>query len=216
MTADPWARYRTLLETALGEAADGIEFSHGDLVREQQVADAGASFLTGIVCLRATEALGARAESALPGAMALVLIAQMGDVFLSLESQDGGASLSTAWGMPRALNAGDAFFAAAQNTVLTNDVEISVQRRLRALSILDDATRGYMEALLAAGEGATPAQGEQTLLGAALLLAGVYAGADDGAMARLRRLGATWAGLDATSLAAAVDADLKSALATVQ
>jgi hypothetical protein len=216
MTTDPWARYRTLLQTALDEAAGNVEFSHADLVREQQAAGMGESLLAGIVCLRAAEALGEVAESALPGATALVLLAQMGDVFLSLESQDGGASLSTAWGMPRALNAGDAFFAAAQHAILTDDSEISVQRRLHALSILDDATRGYMEALLAAGEQATAAQGEQSLLVAALLLAGVYSGADDEAMARLRRLGATWAGLDATSLAAAVDVDLKSALATAK
>jgi hypothetical protein len=151
-----------------------------------------------------------------PGATALVLLSQMGDVFLSLESQDGGASLSTAWGMPRALNAGDAFFAAAQNAVLTDEGEISVQRRLHALSILDDATRGFMEALLAAGEEATSSQGEQSLLVAALLLAGVYAGADDEAMLRLRRLAASWSGMDAAALATAVDSDLKAALATTK
>ena len=64
-----------------------------------------------------------------------------------------------------------------------------------------------------AGEGATITQGEQSLLRAALLLAGVYAGADDEAMASLRRLGATWARLDAGALASAVDVDLKTALA---
>ena len=213
MTTDPWARYRTLLQAALEDAADGIEFSHGELVREHQASDAGESLLAGIVCLRAAEALGASAEIALPGATALVLLAQMGDAFLSLESQDGGPSLSTAWGMPRALNAGDAFFAAAQDAVMTDDGEISVQRRLHALSILDDATRGFMEALLTAGEGATITQGEQSLLRAALLLAGVYAGADDEAMASLRRLGASWARLDAGALASAVDVDLKTALA---
>jgi hypothetical protein len=213
MTTDPWARYRKLLLESLDDAARDIGFTHGELVQEHQASQAGESLLAGIVCLRAAEALGSSAESAVPGATALVLLAQMGDVFLSLESQDGGASLSTAWGMPRALNAGDAFFAAAQNTVLTDEGEISVQRRLHALSILDDATRGYMEALLAAGEGATVAQGEQSLLVAALSLAGVYAGADDEAMSRLRRLGSRWSGLDAVALAAAVDSDLKSALA---
>ena len=203
MTTDPWARYRALLQESLTDAADGIDFAHGELVREQQASGGDAALLAGIVCLRAAEALGASPESAVPGATALVLLSQMADVFLSLESQDGGASLSTAWGMPRALNAGDALFAAAQNTVLTDDGEISVQRRLHALSILDDATRGYMEALLAAGEEATSSQREQSLLAAALLLAGVYAGADDEKMARLRRLGSTWAGLDASALAKA-------------
>ena len=51
------------------------------------------------------------------------------------------------------------------------------------------------------------------MLVAALLLAGVYAGADDEAMARLRRLSASWSGLDAAALAEAVDSDLKAALA---
>ena len=216
MTADPWARYRSLLLESLDDAIRAVGFTHAELVQEHHASQAGESLLPGIVCLRAAEALGASAESAAPGATALVLLWKMGDVFLSLESQDGGASLSTAWGMPRALNAGDAFFAAAQNTVLTDQGEISVQSRLRALSILDDATRGFMEALLAAGDGATVAQGEHSLLVAALLLAGVYAGADDEAVSRLRRLGASWAGLDAAALAAVVDSDLKSALMTAK
>ena len=216
MTTDPWARYRHLLLKSLDDAANGIEFTHAELVREQQASGAGESLLAGIVCLRAAEALGASAERAVPGATAVVLVAQMADVFLSLESQDGGASLSTAWGMPRALNAGDAFFAAAQHAILEDDGEISVQRRLQALSILDEATRRYMGALLAASEARTGAREEQPLLLAALLLAGVYAGADDLTMSRLRRLGGTWEGLDAQALAAAVDSDFKVALAVAR
>jgi hypothetical protein len=213
MSTDPWARYRALLQEALDGAVSDIEFSHAELVREQVLA-AGRDNVpqAGVVCLRAAEALGASAESALPGATALALVVQMGDVFLSLESQDGGSSLSTAWGMPRALNAGDAFFAAAQHTLLADEGEISVARRLRALSILDDAIRHFMEALNAPAEEATIARGEQPLLAAALLLAGLYAGADDDTMSRLRRLGSAWSGLDADALDAAIASDLKAAL----
>ena len=221
MTTDPWARYRELLQDGINRAVGEIEFAHSDLVREQVAASEGSDgLLAGIVCLRAAEALGVDARMALPGATSLVLLAQMAAVFLSLESQDGGASLSTAWGMPRALNAGDAFFAAAQHTVLADDGEISVQRRLRALSILDDATRDFMEVLHAAGEvlhaageGARAQDGERSLLRAALLLAGVYAGADDETMSRLRRVGSEWSVLDAGGLDDATAADLKAVLA---
>jgi len=214
MTTDPWARYRALLRDGLDRAVSEIDFGHADLVREQVAAsEGGDGLVASIVCLRAAEALGTDPKIALPGATSLALLAQMADVFLSLESQDGGASLSTAWGMPRALNAGDAFFAAAQNTVLTDDGEISVQRRLRALSILDDATKDFMEALYAAGEGAGVKDGERSLLSAAFLLAGVYSSADDETMSRLKRVGSAWSGLDASGLEDALASDLKSALA---
>jgi geranylgeranyl diphosphate synthase type I len=213
MTTNPWARHRALLEESINQAAADIDFSHAELVREHMAAsnESGAQ-VPGVLCLRAAEALGVPAESALPGATALALVAQMAEVFLGLESQDGGASISTAWGMPRALNAGDAFFAAAHHAVLADDGEISVQRRLRALSILDDATRGFVEALEAAGEGASVSQGEQSLLSAALLLAGLYAGADDETLSRLERLGTAWANLDAQALEAAMASDLRAAL----
>jgi hypothetical protein len=69
-----------------------------------------------------------------------------------------------------------------------------------------------MEALNAPAEEATIARGEQPLLAAALLLAGLYAGADDDTMSRLRRLGSAWSGLDADALDAAIASDLKAAL----
>ncbi len=217
MTTDPWARYRSQLHEAIEAAAGEIDFTHADLVGEQLAAtQGGESLVASIVCLRTAEALGSDAAAALPGATAIGLLAQMADVFLSLESQDGGASLSTAWGMPRALNAGDAFFAAAQHTLLNDGGEISVQRRLLALSILDDATREFMETLNAAGEGATVKNGERSLLKAALLLAGVYAGSDDDAMSRLKRLGMSWMGLTDREIESTVASDLKAALAAVK
>jgi hypothetical protein len=213
MTTDPWARYRTLLQDGIDRAVSEIDFSHAELVREQVAAsEGGDGVVAGIVCMRAAEALGVDADMALPGATSLALVAQMAAVFLSLESQDGGASLSTAWGMPRALNAGDAFFAAAQNTLLADDGEISVQRRLRALSILDDATKDFMEVLHTAGSSASVKDGERSLLSAALLLAGVYSGADDETMTRLIRLGGKWAGMNAADLESALAVDIKSAL----
>jgi len=212
MTTDPWARYRALLQDGLDRAVSEIDFGHADLVREQVAAyEGGDGLVASIACLRMAEALGVDAAAALPGATSLALLAQMAVVFLSLESQDGGASLSTAWGMPRALNAGDAFFAAAQHTILADEGEISVQRRLRALSILDDATKDFMEVLHAAGEGAGVKDGERSLLIAALLLAGVYSSADDETMSRLKRIGSVWSGLDAGGLEAALAADLKLA-----
>jgi hypothetical protein len=213
MTTDPWARYRALLQVGIDQAVSEIDFSHADLVREQASAsEGGDGLVASIVCLRAAEAMGIDPKIALPGATSLALLAQMATVFLSLESQDGGASLSTAWGMPRALNAGDAFFAAAQNTVLTDDGEISVQRRLQALSILDDATKDFMEVLHAAGEGAGVKDGERSLLSAALLLAGVYSSADDETMLRLKRVGEAWAGMEGADLESALAVDMKSAL----
>ncbi|HEX5141335.1 MAG TPA: hypothetical protein VFX19_10345 [Dehalococcoidia bacterium] len=214
MTSDPWARYRSLIRDGLEQAAADIDFTHAQLVREQLSARTlDEELVPAILCLRMAESIGANAESALPGATALALLAEMATVFLSLTSGHGGPSLSTAWGMPRTLNAGDAFFAAAHHAILADPQEISGQSRLQAAAILDDATKGLMEMLNAGGEGVTVAEGSRTLLPAALLLAGVYAGADDGTVQALKRLGASWQAMSQPDLANALGSDLRSALA---
>ena len=68
------------------------------------------------------------------------------------------------------------------------------------------------EVLHAAGEGAGVKDGERSLLSAALLLAGVYASADDETMLRLKRVGSAWSDLDADDLESALAVDMKSAL----
>ena len=202
MTIDPWALYRAALDDALRNAAAADGLSHAELVRQQLEADAGEDSLPALLCLRLGQVLCGNPSAALAPSTALALLTQMARVFLGLESQGGAPSLSTAWGMPRVLNAGDAFYALAQDALLLLDDEIPAAERLRALDTFDGAVRGYVEALHAAPGENQLAAGQQALLPAAVTLAGIYAGADGVTMAELRRLGESLGDADAGSLEA--------------
>jgi hypothetical protein len=203
MSTDPWSVYRSLLRSALDSAVDEIGFSHGELVREQVgAAVADESELPALLCLRVAEAVGGNASVALPAATAFALLTEMSRVLLSLES---APSLSTAWGMPRALNAGDAFFAAAQDALLSSSEELTAEGRLAAVRILDAACRDFLEALYARAEGGDSPKPLRILYPAAVALGAIAGGAG----------GSTLSGLDefAPRLNDAAPAELERLLA---
>jgi hypothetical protein len=186
MSTDPWSAYRSLLHHALDSALDEIGFSHGELVREQVgAAVAEESELPALLCLRVAEAVGGDASAALPAATALALLTEMSRVLLSLDS---APSLSTAWGMPRALNAGDAFFAAAQDALLSTSEEITAERQIAAVRILDAACRDFLEALSASAEAADSPKPVRTLYPAAVALGAIVGGASDSTLSGLGRI----------------------------
>ena len=202
MTTDPWAPYRALLGEAVRRAIGDERLNHAELVRQQVEADEGADDLAALLCLRLADAVCGNPEAALPPATALSLLSQMARVFLGLESQGGAASLSTAWGMPRVLNAGDAFYARAQEAMLASRDELTAAKRLLAVDTLDVTVRDYAEALNSASGPDQLAVGQKALVPGAATLAGVYVGADDDTMKSLRDFAESLQEIDAAGIEA--------------
>jgi hypothetical protein len=213
---DVWAGRRELLRDAIARRLEALEFSHGQLVREQIEAAAAEDYETAaLACLAAAEAVGGLPDAAISGATALALLAQMGLVFTGLENSGGAASLSTAWGMPRSLNAGDAMFALAQMSLLSGRDEMTAAKRLQATAILDGGSRALVEALVTTGrQEDAAATSQRALLPAALSLGGLLGGADDTTRERLKSLGQEWSALPAEELSRRLAGDPRGWLAT--
>ena len=213
---DVWAGRRELLRNAIARSLESVDFSHGQLIREQiEAVDAAEYETAALACLAAAEAAGGSADSAVSGARAIALLSQMGLVFTSLDNSGGSASLSTAWGMPRSLNAGDALFALAQASLLSGPDELTTAKRLQATVILDEGTRALVDALLALGEKNDAAtMSQRALLPAAMTLGGLLGGADENARDRLSMLGQEWSLLPAKDLSRRLAGDPDRWLAT--
>ena len=194
---DAKSRHREMLHEGLSRYLDGMTGGSSELVRAQVAASEPGEYETApLACLAAAEAVGGSAAQALPGAVSLALLAQMGLVFTGLENSGGAASLSTPWGMPRALNAGDAMFALAQESVLSASTGLTAEERLAAVALLDDGGREVVRALHDAGEGDTAVTAAQrALLATALGLGGLMGGGGVPAGERLAQLGREWSDL---------------------
>lgn len=213
---DIWASRRELVHDALLQRAEAVAFSSNQLVREQiQASDPADYEMVALACLAAAEAAGGSAKAALPGAVAVAALAQMALVFSGLENSGGAASLSTAWGMPRSLNVGDAFFALAQESILLASVELAAEERLQATRILDASSRALVDALFGASEHADVAlAGQRALLPSAMALGGLYAGAGEDVRTQLAQLGREWAQLSPEDLSRRLAGDPSGWLAT--
>lgn len=169
-----------LLRQSVNRSLAAEEGAHAALLHAQLTdGGRGGEDPAPLLCLAAAEALGSKAEAALPAATALLFLGEMARVFGDVET---GGGLAGPWGMPRALNAGDAFFALAQAALLA-DASADAERQLRALARLDEAARGLCSEL--AGESATG----RSLLVAALGLAGIAAGLSDEALVAVEGYG---------------------------
>jgi geranylgeranyl diphosphate synthase type I len=213
---DVWAGRRELLRDTIAHKIEVLDLSHSQLVREQfEAADAADYETAALACLAAAKAAGGSSDSAASGATAIALLSQMALVFMGLENSGGAASLSTAWGMPRSLNAGDAMFALAQASLLSGRDELTAAKHLQATVILDEGTRALVDALLALGEEDGPATTcQRALLPAAMTLGGLLGGADEKTRDRLSILGHEWSLLPAEDLSRRLAADPSGWLAT--
>jgi geranylgeranyl diphosphate synthase type I len=210
-----WAGRREQLSEAIGRSLDTLHFSHGQLVREQiEAADPAGYEVAAMACLSAAEAAGGSVDAALPGAVALALISEMGFTFRGLENSGGAASLSTAWGMPRALNAGDSMFALAQDALLSIPDEVTAEARLQATMVFDRGVRALIESMFDAGGGAPASNCQRSLLPAAMALGGLLAGADLHRVKRLEQLGREWSALPEDELARQLASDPSGWLAS--
>jgi hypothetical protein len=140
---------RSRLGAALEDASASADGESGVLVRQhlsaQDEAGAGA-MMPALFCLGLGPALGRGQEATLAPAVSLALLGHMARVFSDMDS---GKGISTAWGMPRALNAGDAFYVMAQEQLLQGCAGLSSEIGVEALRTLDGASRVFSEALQA-------------------------------------------------------------------
>jgi hypothetical protein len=190
---DPVAHQRELLQEAIAGFLAALPPGSGELVRAQfEATDPSDYDAAALACLSAAEAVDASPIAAREGAVAMALLAQMGLLFSGLEADSLAPSLSTAWGMPRTLNAGDAMFALAQDTILDARSELTPANRLTAASLIDQGGRDLIDALHDAGGRESGSFGWRALLPAALALGALLGGADAGLRERFAELGRTW------------------------
>jgi hypothetical protein len=212
---DAWADRREALQEAVLRGIDAIELSHGELAREQVQATEPASYETAaLACLAACEAAGGRAQASLAGAASIAFLSQMALVFMGMENARGASSLSTAWGMPRSLNAGDAMFAAAQHSLLTMPEEITAENHLQAVMLLDEGAKAIVDALLERPDVDVTDVTQRALLPAAMGLGGLLGGGGPEVWGRLQSLGKQWSILPADEMSRRLAAEPRSWLAT--
>jgi hypothetical protein len=197
-TIDPFAAYRPALLDALRSVIEAVTASYGVLLREQiaGIEPDEASLAPALLCIATTEAMGGRAIDAMPAATALGLIAMMGRVFQDIAAENE-SGLGAAWGLPRALNAGDAFFVLAQQTLTAGT---DPARVVAALSELDKASRAYSDELHA-GLTTTPKRARgRSLLAGAVTLGAIASGADAATVDQMRAFGRDLAKGQATEI----------------
>jgi hypothetical protein len=150
MTRSPTlVELQSRLSAGLHDAAGGVEGESGALVKQHLTTqgETGAeAMMPALFCLGLGRALGGSEEATLAPAVSLALLAQMAHVFYDL---DAGKGISIAWGMPRALNAGDACYVMAQKQLLQGYAVRPSEIGVEALRELDEASRAFSEALQA-------------------------------------------------------------------
>jgi hypothetical protein len=171
-STDPFAGLRPLLRDAIRRAVEGHGGTHAELLREQVARSAG-DHSAALLCLLGASACGASPEQALPAAKALALLAEMENTFDSIAAEEAGG-LVEIWGMPRTLNAGDAFFNLAQAAFLEAVDAIEAPRHRAAFALYDIACRGFSESLADAGPDEAA---RRQVLAAALALGALLVGA---------------------------------------
>ena len=151
---DLLAPYRRRVAEDVEALLNGLELGYAEVARQAwERRDRHERDLTGAsVCLLTADALAGAAEDALPPAIALAFLHAMASTFEDLHgSNEYGDGLPAVWGMPRALNAGDAFFILAQQSVLRlTEKGLADERVLEAAILLTATARDLCDDLLSA------------------------------------------------------------------
>ena len=177
---DPFAEFRPLLADSLRRTLERPDLSHFALLREQ-TRTGPARDLPGLLCLLGAASCGAPAERALPAATALALLGEMERVFEAI-ADEATEGLEAQWGMPRALNAGDAFFNQAQAAVLPAAGGLDADGRRALFALYDSACRAFSETLAGTGDAREARRG---ILAVALCLGALAGGLSIDARSRL-------------------------------
>jgi hypothetical protein len=192
MTAMPGAstaELRAAVVLALERAVDGLSDGFAAIMRQQLRETEVDATLYGpaVFCLGIGRLITGSEDKALPAATALGLLEEMARVFCDIEASSP-ARLVASWSMPRTLNAGDGFYAAAQR-VLVDDQGLPDVQRLRALAVFSGAARRFSEALqVCAGGREGVERAARSLYAPAAALAAVCCDADEATAKRLNAL----------------------------
>jgi hypothetical protein len=138
---------RVTVVHALERAVDLLEGGHASLLRTQlrRTETDATAYGPASFCLGLGHLISGSEDTTLPVATAMGLLEEMARVFVDLEA-DPPEPLAASWGMPRALNSGDAFYAAAQRVILDHE-GFTAEQRLEMLGVLTAAARAFSESL---------------------------------------------------------------------
>lgn len=160
-TASALDPFRARVISDVRSLLDDLDLTHAELVQQHLASvESGETrvFDAAALHLLALEAMSGNASKGLPVASSMALIALSTNVMQALASsalQPAGV-LEESWGMPRTLNAGDAFYVLAQQSLMRLlDAGTSPEDVMKASSILRSASFGLCEDLLAPGRAAS-------------------------------------------------------------
>jgi hypothetical protein len=205
MSADLFDAYRPALTAELRRVVEDVSLTHGALLREElaRLTDgkltSQESLLPSLLCLLTADALTGQPDEALPAATSLALLDLMADAFGQISAGEADQrSLTATWGMPRALNAGDAFFVLAQDALLSAQ-NLDAERKLAAIALMEEASRSVSERLHARAAG-EQANAFRELLCIAAALGALSAGAGAESIEAVRRFGSGQRGVGAEAV----------------
>jgi geranylgeranyl pyrophosphate synthase len=155
LTNDIFAPLRAPLHAAINDTIAGLEFSHSQLLGQQismlMTHDGEQAFIPALLCAYTAETMGTPAELALTAATALALLEASAFVVDDLViagsgADEDGRGLIGTWGVPRTLNAADAFFALAHEALVQlQDKGLEARFVLAVADELNEACRAWAE-----------------------------------------------------------------------
>jgi geranylgeranyl diphosphate synthase type I len=213
--ADITSRYRGDITGALRQALDRPDIGHFGYMRYHlgwqdaagnAVPPGGGKMLRPALVLLSAEAVGGRAEVAMPASAALELVHNFTLIHDDIEDDsDTRHGRDTVWriaGVPQAINAGDGMFVLAQRTLLTlADTGVAADRVFAAATALNEACiylceGQHMDIGFETRERVTQAEYEKmisgktaALLGASMAIGAIAGGADDATVAAFSECG---------------------------
>jgi geranylgeranyl diphosphate synthase type I len=146
-------RFREPIESALRAALDGRDAPLYELLRYHLGLDGSSppqgKALRPTLCLLVCEALGGAWQKALPAAASIELIHNFSLIHDDVQDGDelrrGRPTLWTRWGVPQAINAGDAMFCLATLTLRELRPFFGDELVVEVMSVLQEATRQMIE-----------------------------------------------------------------------
>lgn len=146
-------RFRQPIETSLGSALADRPAPLYDMLRYHLGCDGSSppqgKALRPTLCLLVCEALGGSWNKALPAAAAIELIHNFSLIHDDIQDGDelrrGRPTLWTRWGVPQAINAGDAMFCLATLTLRELRPYFEDELVVEVMSVLQEATREMIE-----------------------------------------------------------------------
>jgi hypothetical protein len=179
--AQPLANYEAALIDDLRSTLAAVDFTHAAVLRRQldlvEQGDGARDLTSGALCLLTGEALGVDSRFVRSAALTLGLLSLSAAVLRGLMAPDArpAGSLESAWGMPRTLNAGDAFYVLAQQAFSRlNAHDLAAHDVIKASRYVRSAARLLCDDLLLQGLDAS-----RQPIDAALALAALGSGASE-------------------------------------